>query len=80
MAQLVERVLGKDEVGGSNPPSSSKRTFHSEGSFFFSVALVLNEIGIRTLRYSVASLLTNPTSNFTKGHLLVSFLRIIRKL
>ena len=24
MAQLVERVLGKDEVGGSNPPSSSK--------------------------------------------------------
>ena len=26
MAQLVERVLGKDEVGGSNPPSSSKMT------------------------------------------------------
>ena len=25
MAQLVERVLGKDEVGGSNPPSSTKR-------------------------------------------------------
>ena len=25
MAQSVERVLGKDEVGGSNPPSSSKR-------------------------------------------------------
>ena len=24
MAQSVERVLGKDEVGGSNPPSSSK--------------------------------------------------------
>ena len=24
MAQLVERVLGKDEVGGSNPPSSSR--------------------------------------------------------
>ena len=23
MAQLAERVLGKDEVGGSNPPSSS---------------------------------------------------------
>ena len=23
MAQSVERVLGKDEVGGSNPPSSS---------------------------------------------------------
>ena len=27
MAQLVERVLGKDEVGGSNPPSSSKSPF-----------------------------------------------------
>ena len=25
MAQSVERVLGKDEVGGSNPPSSSKQ-------------------------------------------------------
>ena len=25
MAQSVERVLGKDEVGGSNPPSSSKK-------------------------------------------------------
>ena len=24
MAQLVERVLGKDEVAGSNPASSSK--------------------------------------------------------
>ena|GEM_PF-6322512 len=24
MAQSVERILGKDEVGGSNPPSSSK--------------------------------------------------------
>ena len=23
MAQSVERILGKDEVGGSNPPSSS---------------------------------------------------------
>ena len=24
VAQSVERILGKDEVGGSNPPSSSK--------------------------------------------------------
>ena len=24
MAQVVERILGKDEVGGSSPPSSSK--------------------------------------------------------
>ena len=24
VAQSVERILGKDEVGGSNPPSSSR--------------------------------------------------------
>ena len=28
MAQSAERVLGKDEVGGSNPPSSSKENTH----------------------------------------------------
>ena len=33
MAQLVERVLGKDEVGGSNPPSSSIKG-HLRVSFF----------------------------------------------
>ena len=32
MAQVVERILGKDEVGGSSPPSSSKST--SFGSAF----------------------------------------------
>ena len=38
MAQLVERVLGKDEVGGSNPPSSSKTNpFPSGVGLFFSV-------------------------------------------
>ena len=40
MAQLVERILGKDEVGGSNPPSSSKMTCflrknRKNGSFFY---------------------------------------------
>ena len=25
MAQAVERILGKDEVGGSIPPSSSRK-------------------------------------------------------
>ena len=40
MAQLVERVLGKDEVGGSNPPSSSKQKAPLNGVFFvFSVSL-----------------------------------------
>ena len=47
MAQLVERVLGKDEVGGSNPPSSSKG--HRKMSFFFFADLLHNfkdEVGV----------------------------------
>ena len=35
MAQLVERVLGKDEVGGSNPPSSSKNKVNRWLALFF---------------------------------------------
>ena len=31
VAQSVERILGKDEVGGSNPPSSSKNPPKSKG-------------------------------------------------
>ena len=67
MAQSVERVLGKDEVGGSNPPSSSiKRTLYLAFFFFYVIkqelrdCIALNratEVGIRTLRcacYSVA--------------------------
>ena len=34
MAQLVERVLGKDEVPGSNPGSSSKKKSRASGFFF----------------------------------------------
>ncbi len=34
MAQLVEHILGKDEVPGSNPGSSSKKG-HSEASALF---------------------------------------------
>ena len=37
MAQVVERVLGKDEVGGSSPPISSKQ--HFGVAFFFSFML-----------------------------------------
>ena len=33
MAQLVERVLGKDEVPGSNPGSSSKKILHESAGF-----------------------------------------------
>ena len=31
VAQSVERILGKDEVGGSNPPSSSRKSSFSCG-------------------------------------------------
>ena len=51
MAQLVERVLGKDEVGGSNPPSSSKQTASLNGvRFVFSVSLGGFEGGSRFAR------------------------------
>ena len=38
MAQSVERILGKDEVGGSNPPSSSTETPEIFGFRVFSFA------------------------------------------
>ena len=37
MAQAVERILGKDEVGGSIPPSSSKKAL-AKASAFLSIA------------------------------------------
>ena len=45
MAQLVERVLGKDEVTGSNPVSSSKEsTSFNKGlvDFLFDYGLCLD--------------------------------------
>ena len=39
MAQLVERVLGKDEVPGSNPGSSSKKKSRASGFFFLYFSL-----------------------------------------
>ncbi len=44
MAQLVERVLGKDEVGGSNPPSSSIKERPS-GVLFRFADLLRNYMG-----------------------------------
>ena len=38
MAQEVEHVLGKDEVAGSNPAISSKKTTRF-GGFFFILSL-----------------------------------------
>ena len=37
MAQLVERVLGKDEVTGSNPVSSSIKEGNPSGFPFFDI-------------------------------------------
>ena len=68
MAQLVERVLGKDEVGGSNPPSSSIKG-HRLVSFLHIIREPSTKVGMRTLRYSVASLLTNPPSSSKTRHI-----------
>ena len=38
MAQLAERVLGKDEVAGPNPASSSKNPALTCGIFIFSIS------------------------------------------
>ncbi len=35
MAQAVERILGKDEVGGSSPPSSSRKDGNKAVTVFF---------------------------------------------
>ncbi len=34
IAQLAEHVIGNDEVGGSNPPISSKKPFVNANGFF----------------------------------------------
>ena len=41
MAQLVERVLGKDEVPGSNPGSSSKNPRCIATGIFLSIAFAM---------------------------------------
>ena len=48
MAQLVERILGKDEVPGSNPGSSSKDKALREECFFglWSCYSLLNRVRI----------------------------------
>ena len=59
MAQLVERVLGKDEVTGSNPVISSikmpDRTKKSGRVFFcFSLVFFLLRLLIKTKRAHIA--------------------------
>ncbi len=61
MAQLVEHILGKDEVPGSNPGSSSKKTTSFGLSFFYalksiSVSLWLGMAFYRKFSYNALSL------------------------
>ena len=44
MAQLVERVLGKDEVPGSSPGSSSNITFTVVSEFVFGLCTTTPKI------------------------------------
>ena len=44
MAQLVEHILGKDEVPGPNPGSSSKKTDTLLGVCFFASTLALDRV------------------------------------
>ena len=52
MAQSVERILGKDEVGGSNPPSSSITVsfFTKLTVFFYFLTFDVNRQGIKISR------------------------------
>ena len=45
VAQSVERILGKDEVGGSNPPSSSRKSLKSHDFGDFSCFFDQNGVG-----------------------------------
>ena len=68
MAQLVERVLGKDEVTGSNPVSSSIKP-SNHGRFFF--IQQQPRVGTRGCQKPPAMLVANsfsfkPTICYTK--------------
>ena len=52
MAQSVEHILGKDEVGGSSPLSSSKKTTIFGGFLFylfFDLSVIAVQIGTNSL-------------------------------
>ncbi len=44
MAQQVEHVLGKDEVTGSNPVSSSKGKTTEYGGFFYCISTYFDTV------------------------------------
>ena len=50
MAQVVERILGKDEVGGSSPPSSSKKPLlQCKRGFFNNIRIMQNKERFKTV-------------------------------
>ena len=66
MAQLVEHILGKDEVPGPNPGSSSRqpRRFYLRGFGFYSLFLLLpGSAPGKDTRYALN--LEEPTGLFT---------------
>ncbi len=44
LAQLVERILGKDEVGGSNPLDSFRYPNKQLFGFFYCIFVVFSEV------------------------------------
>ncbi len=46
MAQMVERILGKDEVTGSIPVSSSRKKHFFGSAFFNEIRLTASEIAM----------------------------------
>ena len=44
MAQVVEHILGKDEVTGSSPVSSSKKHFFGSAFLFFRGSFFISRI------------------------------------
>lgn len=62
MAQLAERVLGKDEVAGPNPASSSKNPALACGIFIFSIS-------------AAKALKQSPASPLCAGGILSGFFR-----
>ncbi len=65
MAQAVERILGKDEVGGSSPPSSSKRESLMWFPFLFHKDFYIKPITVKLMNIRpIATIKNDFTSKF----------------
>ena len=83
---ILDPLLGKDEVTGSNPVSSSRKPARDRAGFVLShkpdfhlsltrsctLRELCTQIRWRKIRYSVASLLTNPVSSSTQPQGIIS--------